>query len=438
MILTGSMVLSMPQVVFAVHVEESTTDLPIETSTSEDTISETESMETKVTEETESISTTESETKGTGQTESHRDTEETTETEEETNLEEDKPDPNVKNPENGLKEEDHSDANADLTSNIIAGNGVYLEQLQSTYKLKFEDEFETIMDEIEEDYKEWLNEPEEFLATNWQQVLAVYVLQYRQEDEDGIIVMNKDSKLELEKIFFLMNIRSSSAMANKLSVEVDRTQETYAMTIEDYGELRNLDSDAEEILKEYTSDNCKLLCAMITAAKGFVREEVGEGVSEERIAVVAAACSLIGKVGYFWGGKSYAVKWDNLWGNPMAITAAGSRSTGTTRGYGLDCSGFVSWSYYNGLSGSDGGVGSHTTSQWNASSMVENADAKPGDMVFYNSPVAGDQNHVGLVIGKNTDGSLMVVHCSSSKNGVVVGEAWSSGFKYVRKPISLP
>jgi cell wall-associated NlpC family hydrolase len=69
--------------------------------------------------------------------------------------------------------------------------------------------------------------------------------------------------------------------------------------------------------------------------------------------------------------------------------------------------------------------------------MVDSGEAKAGDLVFYDSPAAGDQNHVGLVIGKNSDGSLLVVHCSSSQNGVVVGEAWSSGFKYVRSPLSL-
>lgn len=28
----------------------------------------------------------------------------------------------------------------------------------------------------------------------------------------------------------------------------------------------------------------------------------------------------------------------------------------------------------------------------------------------------------------------MIVHCSSKENGVVVTEAWSSGFRYFRRP----
>lgn len=335
------------------------------------------------------------------------------------------------------QQEDHSDANADLTTNIIAGNGIYLDELSGTYGLTFEDGFKEVMEEIEEDFRQWLEEPEKFTAKNWQDVLAVYVLRTSGESESRQLTLGKEAKKELENIFFLMNIRRDSILANKLSKEVDLDAEICSLTADDYAELKNLGADEKEVLEKYTNTECKKLCAIVTAAKGFVRGEAGEDVSEERVSIVAAACSLVGKVGYFWGGKSYAIGWDSLWGNPMTVTAGGSKSTGQSRGYGLDCSGFVCWSFYNGLDGTDGGIGNHTTSQWNASEMIEGKDAKPGDLVFYDSPAAGDQNHVGLVIGKNEDGSLLVAHCSSSMNGVVVGEAWSSGFKYVRRVSSL-
>lgn len=343
----------------------------------------------------------------------------------------------IEKPSGDGEQEDHSDANANLTTNIIAGNGIYLDELSGTYYLTFEDGFEDVMDEIEADFRQWLEKPDEFIAKNWQDVLAVYVLRTRETSGNRQLTLNKESKGELEKIFFLMNIRSDSSLANKLSKEVDLDAEICSLTANDYAELKNLGESEREILDKYTNSECRKLCAVVTAAKGFVRGEVGADVSEKRVAIVSAACSLVGKVGYFWGGKSYAIGWDSLWGNPMTVTAGGSKSTGTSRGYGLDCSGFVCWSYYNGLGGTDGGIGNHTTTQWNASEMVDSKDAKPGDMVFYNSPVAGDQNHVGLVIGKNEDGSLLVAHCSSSRNGVVVGEAWSSGFKYVRRALSL-
>ena len=59
----------------------------------------------------------------------------------------------------------------------------------------------------------------------------------------------------------------------------------------------------------------------------------------ERRAVVETACRLVGKVNYFWGGKSLVIGWDSRWGELRQVTAAGSSTTGTYRPYGLDCSG---------------------------------------------------------------------------------------------------
>ena len=64
-----------------------------------------------------------------------------------------------------------------------------------------------------------------------------------------------------------------------------------------------------------------------------------EDLSPEREAVVRTACSLVGKVNYFWGGKSLVIGWDARWGEVRQVTAAGSSTTGTYRPYGLDCSG---------------------------------------------------------------------------------------------------
>ena len=383
----------------------------------------------------------------------------------------------IQKPDDESVQVDHSDAAADYASNIIAGNSVYLGELSSEYGISFDEEFEKTMDKIEADYKEFLDKPEDFLAENWQDVLAVYVMKYGQ---DAGIKMDKSCRDDLEQIFFLMNVRSNSAILRKLekiqkeevsetegrsaetekaaeaeestetekaadaeeSTETKKVAETdakeyRALSVQDYIALYGADEEQTAILEKYTSTKCRQLCAIVTASKGFVRSEAGSDVSEERVSIVAAACSLIGKVGYFWGGKSYAIGWDDSWGSPMTVSAEGSKSSGTVRSYGLDCSGFVAWSYYNGLGGKDAGIGNHTTTQWNASEMVDSQSAKPGDLVFYHPASAGDDNHVGIVVGVNDNGSLLVVHCSSSQNGVMTGEAWSAGFQYVRSPLGL-
>ena len=67
--------------------------------------------------------------------------------------------------------------------------------------------------------------------------------------------------------------------------------------------------------------------------------DLPEDLLPEREAVVRTACSLVGKVNYFWGGKSLVIGWDARWGELRQVTAAGSSTTGTYRPYGLDCSG---------------------------------------------------------------------------------------------------
>ncbi len=58
----------------------------------------------------------------------------------------------------------------------------------------------------------------------------------------------------------------------------------------------------------------------------------------QRKAVIDAGLSLLGKVSYFWGGKSSA-GWNDAWGESRLVTSAGSYTTDTYRPYGLDCSG---------------------------------------------------------------------------------------------------
>lgn len=226
-------------------------------------------------------------------------------------------------------------------------------------------------------------------------------------------------------------------------VQVGRKLENYSTadlvsrTIADYVQMNGLTAADQAEIERYASTEFLQLCAIACAAPQIVRASVGNDVSEERVGIVTAAYSLVGKVGYFWGGKSSAIGWDPAWGTPAKVTAAGSTSSGMTRSYGLDCSGYVQYCYRNGLGGSDAGIGGHTTSQWNASVMVDQVNVQPGDLVFYGGPERGDINHVGVVVGKSADGGLIVAHCSSSRNGVVVGEAWTSGFRYVRTVTAL-
>lgn len=156
--------------------------------------------------------------------------------------------------------------------------------------------------------------------------------------------------------------------------------------------------------------------------------------SGERRAVVLAALSLKGKIKYFWGGKSYGIGWDNRWGKMRTVSTKGSPSYGTYRPLGMDCSGFVVWSFINsaGDSGVLSYVGSGSANQWKNSKEITWEEAMPGDLVFLQRPSAPGINHVGIVTGTDEDGNLLAVHCSGSANTVVVTDC--DMFRYIRRP----
>ena len=151
--------------------------------------------------------------------------------------------------------------------------------------------------------------------------------------------------------------------------------------------------------------------------------------SPERRAVIEKALTLVGKVNYFWGGKSLRIGWDSRWGTIQQVTAAGSSTTGTYRPYGLDCSGFVDWVFYNATGGDyiiGHGGGAHAQHTYcNAISWEE---AIPGDLVFY-----PDDSHVGVVGGRDENGNLIIIHCASSANNVVITGV--SGFTSIGRPV---
>ena len=153
-----------------------------------------------------------------------------------------------------------------------------------------------------------------------------------------------------------------------------------------------------------------------------------EDLSPEREAVVRTACSLVGKVNYFWGGKSLTIGWDARWGELRQVTAAGNSTTGTYRPYGLDCSGFVDWVFYNATNGSYIiGHGGGATMQHSYCTDIRWEDAQPGDLVFY-----PDNSHVGIVGGRDANGELLIIHCASGYNNVVI--TGKEGFASIGRP----
>ena len=153
-----------------------------------------------------------------------------------------------------------------------------------------------------------------------------------------------------------------------------------------------------------------------------------DDLSPERRAVVETALKLYGKVNYFWGGKSLVLGWDSRWGQLRQVWADGSPTTGTYRPYGIDCSGYIDWVFYN-MSGGEYiiGHGGGAHAQHTYCTEITWNEARPGDLVFY-----PEDEHVGIVCGRDEDGGLLVIHCASSANNVVI--TGTSGFVSVARP----
>ena len=286
----------------------------------------------------------------------------------------------------------------------------------------------------------------DLLITNWTDVVAVFSARVSGDKNHALDVVTMDEKREklLKETFWDMNEltyrtekiirRHNGKKTVKIKLHITLTSKKCSDMYEFYHFTKYQRQSAEELLKpEYAQMLSELIGAMdITgnnveisdAALQDILDNLPETVSEKRKATVKTAFSLVGKVSYFWGGKSSAIGWDNRWGTPKKVTAAGSNTTGMTIPYGLDCSGFVDW-VFNNTFGVVVGHGGGARSQYSYCRKISWAEAQPGDLVFY-----PDLGHVGIVAGYDGDGNVLIVHCSL--NGVVV--TGRVGFTLVGRP----
>ena len=283
-------------------------------------------------------------------------------------------------------------------------------------------------------------------APDWREVVAVFASKTAGA-EDGIDVFTLDEeRVELLRQVFwdMCEITTATQTVDVPDSDpdddVDDSHTGIALTItitsKTAEQMRLIyvftkyQNDALDILLENLSSlNIPMGSLTISQEDAIaLLENLPDDLDPARKAVVETAVQLVGRVSYFWGGKSLTLGWDDRWGASMEVTAAGSGSTGTVRPFGLDCSGFVDWTFYNATDGSYyPGRGGGAATQHSYCTNISWSDAQPGDLVFY-----PDDSHVGIVGGKDADGNLLIVHCSGGANGVVITGA--AGFTSVARP----
>lgn len=283
-------------------------------------------------------------------------------------------------------------------------------------------------------------------APDWREVVAVFASKVAGA-EDGIDVFTLDEeRVELLRQVFwdMCEIKTATQTVDVPDSDPDDdvddshtgTALTITITAKTAEQMRLIyvftkyQNDALDILLENLgSMNIPMGSLTISQEDAIgLLENLTDDLDPERKNVVETAVQLVGRVSYFWGGKSLTLGWDDRWGTSMEVTAAGSGSTGTVRPFGLDCSGFVDWTFYNATDGSYyPGRGGGAATQHSYCTNISWSDAQPGDLVFY-----PDDSHVGIVGGKDADGNLLIVHCSGGANGVVITGA--AGFTSVARP----
>lgn len=165
--------------------------------------------------------------------------------------------------------------------------------------------------------------------------------------------------------------------------------------------------------------------------------EGNEPLPDEVETVVDSAASIVGKVHYFWGGKSKSVGWDENWGKLKEVVSEGSKTTGTKRPFGLDCSGLVTWCFIQtGYTWEEAVelVGNGTMNQWERSVEIAWEELRPGDLVFQHEPGDPEGNHVGICVGFDEAGEAVFIHCAAGENHVIATHA-DGVFRYARRPM---
>ena len=325
-----------------------------------------------------------------------------------------------------------------------SGTGCTMPEAVSVLNGEFAARIEQIKAENPYDELDMDNAGSAAMISNWRDVLAVYAVRTTTDasSPDEVATLTEEKLDILRQIFWEMNEISywletvpggedeEDTVILHIRVAVkDHLQmaEAYHFTTEQKKLLEELmQPEYEELFMRLTGSYQDIALSDKEVAE--IMENLPADLSENRKQVVLTAYQLLGRVHYFWGGKSLIIGWDSRWGMPMKVTAEGSSTTGTVRPFGLDCSGMVDWVFYNQSGGQYViGHGGGATAQHSYCTPIAWSDAQPGDLVFY----PGD-SHVGIVCGFDSGGNIMIIHCASGANNVVV--TGKIGFTSIGRP----
>lgn len=325
-----------------------------------------------------------------------------------------------------------------------SGTGYTMPEAVSVLNGEFAARIEQIKAENPYDELDMDNAGSAAMISNWRDVLAVYAVRTTTDNAspDEVATLTEEKMEILREIFWDMNtitywteiVPGGKDEADTVILHITVTIKTHLQMADEH----QFNTEQRRLLEELMQPKYQELFMVLTGSYqdielspdevAKIMENLPADLSEARREVVLTAYQLLGKVHYFWGGKSLIIGWDSRWGMPMKVTAEGSSTTGTVRPFGLDCSGMVDWVFYNQSGGQYViGHGGGATAQHSYCTPIAWSDAQPGDLAFY----PGD-SHVGIVCGFDSGGNIMIIHCASGANNVVV--TGKIGFTSIGRP----
>ena len=325
-----------------------------------------------------------------------------------------------------------------------SGTGYTMPEAVSVLNGEFAARIEQIKAENPHDELDMDNAGSAAMISNWRDVLAVYAVRTTTDNAspDEVATLTEEKMEILREIFWDMNtitywteiVPGGKDEADTVILHITVTIKTHLQMADEY----QFNTEQRRLLEELMQPKYQELFMVLTGSYqdielspdevAKIMENLPADLSEARREVVLTAYQLLGRVHYFWGGKSLVIGWDSRWGMSMEVTAEGSSTTGTVRPFGLDCSGMVDWVFYNQSGGQYViGHGGGATAQHTYCTPIDWSDAQPGDLVFY-----PEDSHVGIVCGFDSSGNIMIIHCASGYNNVVV--TGKAGFTTVARP----
>ena len=133
-----------------------------------------------------------------------------------------------------------------------------------------------------------------------------------------------------------------------------------------------------------------------------------ENISQKRRDIIQFALQSVGKVPYYWGGKSAGPGYEpNQFGTIIASDSKGRILKG------LDCSGWINWVYWSATG--ERLPYESTAGLISCGTPIDRSELQPGDIIIR----TGEEGHVIMFLGWTEDGKIIGIHESSGTDNNV-------------------